>query len=166
MPSTPWRRTTDGLRLALNVAAMLIVFIAFVAMFDGLLGLIPTGWLAWTGWNLPEHFTLAWVFGKLFVAGCVSDGSGSRGPGQGGHAVGYKLTINEHFAYLTMKSWKAMPDYMSPRSYQLAAYALTGFANFSSVGIQLGGIGPWPRSGGPIWRLGMKALFVGFVATS
>jgi CNT family concentrative nucleoside transporter len=67
---------------------------------------------------------------------------------------------------LTMKSWKALPDYMSPRSYQLAAYALTGFANFSSVGIQLGGIGALaPDRRHDLARLGMKALFVGFVAT-
>ena len=81
-----------------------------------------------------------------------------------GTLLAYKLTINEHFAYLTMKTWKATPDFMSPRSYQLAAYALTGFANFSSVAIQLGGIGALaPERRPDLARLGMKALFVGFV---
>ena len=59
--------TSDGLQLALNVAAMLIVFIAFVAMFNGILGLIDTTRLtAWTGWNFPDHITLQWIFGKMF----------------------------------------------------------------------------------------------------
>ena len=158
--------TIDGLRLALNVAAMLIVFIAFVAMFNGLLELIPTSWLAWTGWKLPEHFTLAWIFGKLFSPVAFLMGVEAADQDKVGTLLAYKLTINEHFAYLTMKSWKALPDYMSPRSYQLAAYALTGFANFSSVGIQLGGIGALaPERRPDLARLGMKALFVGFVAT-
>ncbi len=158
--------TTDGLRLALNVAAMLIVFIAFVAMFNGLLELIPTSWLAWTGCKMPEHFTLAWIFGKLFSPVAFLMGVDAADQDKVGTLLAYKLTINEHFAYLTMKSWKALPDYMSPRSYQLAAYALTGFANFSSVGIQLGGIGALaPDRRHDLARLGMKALFVGFVAT-
>jgi len=158
--------TSDGLRLALNVAAMLIVFIAFVAMFDGLLGLIPTSWLGWTGWKLPEHFTLAWVFGKLFAPVALLMGVEAADQDKVGTLLAYKLTINEHFAYLTMKSWKAMPGFMSPRSYQLAAYALPGFANFSSVGIQLRGIGALaPERRPDLARLGMKALFVGFVAT-
>jgi CNT family concentrative nucleoside transporter len=158
--------TTDGLRLALNVAAMLIVFIAFVAMFNGLLGLIPTGWLAWTGCKVPEHFTLAWIFGKLFTPVAFLMGVEDADQGKVGTLLAYKLSINEHFAFLTMKSWKALPDYMTPRSYQLAAYALTGFANFSSVAIQLGGIGALaPERRHDLARLGMKALFVGFVAT-
>jgi CNT family concentrative nucleoside transporter len=65
-----------------------------------------------------------------------------------------------------MKAWKAIPDFMSLRSYQLTAFALTGFANFSSVGIQLGGIGAIaPDRRHDLARLGMRALFVGFTAT-
>ena len=76
------------------------------------------------------------------------------------------VSINEHVAYLTMQSWTTRPDFMTPRSYHLAAYALTGFANFSSVGIQLGGIGAMaPNRRHDLARLGLKALFVGFVAT-
>jgi CNT family concentrative nucleoside transporter len=158
--------TGDGLRLALNVAAMLIVFIAFVAMFDGLLGLIRPDWFAWTGLDLPEKISLAWVFGKLFSPVAFLMGVEAADQDKVGALLGYKLSINEHVAYLTMKSWKATPDYMSPRSYQLAAYALTGFANFSSVGIQLGGIGAMaPDRRHDLARLGLKALFVGFVAT-
>ena len=158
--------TTDGLRLALNVAAMLIVFIAFVAMFNGLLGLVPTQWFLWTHCEMPEHFSLAWVFGKLFSPVAFLMGVDAADQDKVGTLLAYKLSINEHFAFLQMKSWKAIPDFMSPRSYQLAAYALTGFANFSSVGIQIGGIGALaPERRPDLARLGLKALFVGFVAT-
>jgi CNT family concentrative nucleoside transporter len=83
--------TTDGLRLALNVAAMLIVFIAFVAMFNGLLELIPTRRLAWTGWNLPDHFTLAWIFGKLFAPVAFLMGVEAADQDKVGTLLAYKL---------------------------------------------------------------------------
>jgi CNT family concentrative nucleoside transporter len=83
-----------------------------------------------------------------------------------GSLLGSKLAINEHYAYLQMKAWKATPDFMTARSYTLTAYALTGFANFSSVGIQLGGIGAMaPDRRHDLARLGLRALFVGFTAT-
>ena len=158
--------TSDGLKLALNVAAMLIVFIAFIAMFDDILGLIPTHWLDKFNCNPPEHFSLAWIFGKLFSPVAFLMGVDAADRDKVGTLLAYKLSINEHFAFLMMKSWKEIPDYMSPRSYQLAAYALTGFANFSSVGIQIGGIGALaPERRPDLARLGLKALFVGFVAT-
>lgn len=158
--------TSDGLRLALNVAAMLIVFIAFVTLIDGLLGLIRPEWFAWTGGDLPDKFSLAWIFGKLFSPIAFLLGVAPEDQDKVGSLLGYKLSINEHVAFLTMKSWQSMPDLMSPRSYQLAAYALTGFANFASVGIQLGGIGALaPERRQDLARLGMRALFVGFVAT-
>src|SRR5205085_8506300 len=83
-----------------------------------------------------------------------------------GSLLGAKLAINEHYAYLQMKGWKAIPDFMSQRSYVLTAFALTGFANFASVGIQLGGIGAMaPERRHDLARLGGRALFVGFLAT-
>ncbi len=160
--------TTDGLQLAFNVGAMLIVFIAFVAMFNGVLGLIPTHWLNdhIHGMSLPDKLDLVWIFGKIFSPLAFLMGVEHADQSKVGTLLGYKLAINEHVAFLTMREWKLTPNFMSPRSYQLVAYALTGFANFSSVGIQLGGIGaiaPTRRS--DLARLGMKALFVGFVAT-
>lgn len=159
--------TGDGLRLALNVAAMLIVFIAFVAMFDGLLGLVSTSWLnSQFGWSLPERISLEWIFGQLFSPVAFLMGVDAADQHKVGTLLGSKLAINEHYAYLQMKSWKAIPDFMSARSYMLAAFALTGFANFSSVGIQLGGIGAMaPERRPDLARLGMRALFVGFTAT-
>ncbi len=158
--------TSDGLQLALNVAAMLIVFIAFVALFNIVLGAVPTEWFRWTGAALPDHFSLEWIFGRLFSPVAFLMGVDSKDQANVGTLLGTKLAMNEHVAFLTMRDWKAIPDFMSPRSYQLASYALTGFANFASVGIQLGGIGGLaPNRRHDLARLGMKALFVGFVAT-
>jgi CNT family concentrative nucleoside transporter len=163
--------TADGLRLALNVAAMLIVFIAFVAMFDALLGVIKPS-LLWAGvptelldgW--PNDLSLRDVFGWLFAPAAFLMGVEPADVDKVGSLLGAKLAINEHFAYLEMKSWLADPGYMTRRSYRLAAFALTGFANFASVGIQLGGIGALaPDRRHDLARLGGRALFVGFVAT-
>jgi concentrative nucleoside transporter, CNT family len=146
--------TTDGLTLALNVAAMLIVFIAFVAMFDAILG-----------WMHPG-LSLGSVFGWLFSPAAFLMGVEPKDVPHVGALLGAKLSVNEHYAYLVMKGWKDTPNFMTDRSYTLAAFALTGFANFASVGIQLGGIGAIaPGRRHDLARLGLRALFVGFVAT-
>jgi CNT family concentrative nucleoside transporter len=173
--------TTVGLKLALNVAAMLIVFIAFVAMFDAILANIkpallgiglPSAWF--TDW--PDDLSLQKVFGWLFAPVAFLMGVEPDDMGKVGSLLGAKLAINEHFAYLEMK--KLLPvlnpnthevikaGAMSARSFKLTAFALTGFANFASVGIQIGGIGAMaPERRHDLARLGGRALFVGFVAT-
>lgn len=163
--------TTVGLQLALNVAAMLIVFIAFVAMFNALLGGIKPG-LLWAGMSpemlagWPDDLSLQKVFGWCFSPAAFLMGVELDDVTKVGSLLGSKLAINEHYAYLQMKKWIATPDYMTERSYRLAAFALTGFANFASVGIQLGGIGALaPDRRHDLARLGGRALFVGFVAT-
>jgi CNT family concentrative nucleoside transporter len=146
--------TSDGLKLALNVAAMLIAFVAFVAMFDAVLGWVHQGW------------SLGALFGWLFRPAAFLMGVEAADWEHVASLLGSKLAINEHYAYLVMKGWKAQPGFMSDRSYVLASFALTGFANFASVGIQLGGIGGMaPERRHDLARLGLKALFVGFVAT-
>ena len=163
--------TTVGLQLALNVAAMLIVFTAFVAMFDALLaGIKPS--LIWAGMsadtlaNWPNDLSLSKVFGWGFSPAAFLMGVELDDVSKVGALLGQKLAVNEHFAYLQMKGWKAIPDFMTDRSYQLTAFALTGFANFASVGIQIGGIGAMaPERRHDLARLGGRALFVGFVAT-
>ncbi len=146
--------TTDGLALALNVAAMLIVFIAFVAMFDAILGWIHPG------------LSLSVVFGWIFSPAAFLMGVEHADISKVGTLLGTKLSMNEHVAFLAMKGWKDTPNFMTERSYTLAAFALTGFANFSSVGIQLGGIGAIaPGRRHDLARLGLRALFVGFLAT-
>jgi len=173
--------TTDGLRLALNVAAMLIVFIAFVAMFNGLLGEIKPGLLklgvsADTLADWPDNLSLGHLFGWLFSPVAFLMGIDANDMGRVGSLLGAKLSINEHYAYLEMKKLLPVLDpvtkevltagKMSERSAKLTAFALTGFANFSSVGIQLGGIGALaPDRRHDLARLGGRALFVGFVAT-
>jgi len=156
--------TTDGLKLALNVAAMLIVFIAFVAMFDAVLGAIN-----------PD-LSLAKVFGWIFTPAAFLMGVEPHDLHQVASLLGDKLAINEHFAFLQMRTMLPVLDpqthqvvqagLMHSRSFALTAFALTGFANFSSVGIQLGGIGAIaPERRHDLARLGLRALFVGFVAT-
>src|SRR5262249_655841 len=160
--------TTDGLKLALNVAAMLIVFIAFVAMFDAALGSIKPG-LAHLNINLgswADDLSLAKLFSWLFSPAAFLMGVEPKDVPHVASLLGAKLSINEHYAYLVMKGWKATPDFMTDRSYALTAFALPGFANFASVGIQLGGIGAIaPNRRQDLARLGLRALFVGFVAT-
>jgi CNT family concentrative nucleoside transporter len=163
--------TADGLRLALNVLAMLIVFVAFVAMFDAILsgikpGLISLGISQEALADWPDDLSLGKIFGWLFRPAAFLMGVEPADVDNVGRLLGTKLAINEHVAYLEMKRWLETPGTMSGRSYQLAAYALTGFANFASVGIQLGGIGALaPERRHDLARLGGRALFVGFVAT-
>src|SRR5262249_14814163 len=92
--------TGDGLRLALNVPAMLIVFIAFVAMFDGILGLIDTQWLqsqSWwpAAWHLPDALSLRWLFGQIFSPAALLMGVESADQAQVGSLLGAKLAVNE-----------------------------------------------------------------------
>lgn len=171
--------TSDGLQLALNVAAMLIVFIAFVAMFDAVLGQVkpsllalhvPTDWL--TRW--PDDLSLGKLFGWMFSPVAFLMGVQLEDAAKVGSLLGTKLSVNEHMAFLQMQKLLMDPTtskhlavpLMSERSFKLTAFALTGFANFSSVGIQLGGIGAMaPGRRHDLARLGLRALFVGFTAS-
>lgn len=173
--------TSDGLQLALNVAAMLIVFVAFVAMFDFLLAGIKPGLLAlgMSADNLsfwPDELSLKIVFGWFFSPVAFLMGVATEDAAHVGTLLGTKLSMNEHVAYLDMRHLLAVTDpttgalvqaaQMSDRSFKLTAFALTGFANFSSVGIQLGGIGGMaPNRRHDLARLGLRALFVGFTAS-
>jgi CNT family concentrative nucleoside transporter len=145
--------TTTGLQLALNVAAMLIAFIAFVALFNALLGLISEG------------LTLQEVFGWVFAPVAYLMGVDADEARKVGSLLGIKLALNEHVAYINLTKLAEYKD-LSGRSFRLAVFALTGFANFASVGIQLGGIGAIaPERRHDLARLGLWALFVGFTAT-
>jgi CNT family concentrative nucleoside transporter len=147
----------DGVWLAINVAAMLIAFIAFIALFDIILGGIYTG------------LTLDKIFGWLFAPVAFLLGVPLDDCDKVGNLLGLKLAANEHVAYLKYKDWMTKPELgvsLEKRSQLLAVYALTGFANFASVGIQLGGIGAMaPSRRSDLAKLGMKALFIGFLAT-
>ena len=142
----------DGMRLAINVAAMLIAFLAFVAMVDFTLGVLN-----------PE-LTLARIFGVIFAPVAVLLGVSSADVPALADLLGTKLVTNEFVAYIKLNTeYEAV---ISARSHTLATFALTGFANFGSVGVILGGIGgiaPDRRS--DLARLSSRALLAGFLAT-
>jgi concentrative nucleoside transporter, CNT family len=149
---------SDGTRLAINVAAMLIAFLAFIALFDyvlaGLSG--PLGLEA--PLSLSQMF--AWVFSPI----AVLMGVPAEDVPAMGDLLGTKLVANEFVAYVKLTT--EYRGVISDRSYVLATYALTGFANFASIGIQLGGIGAMaPSRRGDLARLGSRALLAGFIAT-
>jgi CNT family concentrative nucleoside transporter len=143
---------SDGTQLAINVGAMLIAFLAFIAMFDFLLG------LAHEGLTLSKVFAV--VFSPLAVIMGVPDADVARVA----DLLGIKLVANEFVAYVKLTTeYKAL---MSPQAFVLSTYALTGFANFGSIGIQLGGIGAMaPTRRGDLARLWPRALLAGFLAT-
>jgi concentrative nucleoside transporter, CNT family len=142
---------SDGLMLALNVGAMLIAFLAFIATVDALLG-----W-AWPG------LSLAGVFSVVFAPVAFLMGVPSADIPAVADLLGTKLVANEFVAFVKLTTQYRDID---PRSYILATYALTGFANLGSIGIQLGGIGAMAPSRRPdLARLGFRALLAGFLAT-
>jgi CNT family concentrative nucleoside transporter len=134
-------------------------------MFDAILGFAGNGLAPVFGDGL-KSLSLSKLFGWIFSPAAFLMGVEQADVAKVGTLLGAKLAINEHYAYLVMKGWKVAPDFMTARSYTLAAFALTGFANFASVGIQLGGIGAIaPERRHDLARLGLRALFVGFTAT-
>jgi CNT family concentrative nucleoside transporter len=143
---------SDGLRLALNVAAMVLAFLAFIALADFLLDALSPG------------LTLARIFAVAFAPVAFLMGVPAADIGPMADLLGTKLVTNEFVAFVKLSTDYA--DVLSERSQLLATFALTGFANFASIGIQLGGIGAMaPERRGELARLGPRALLVGFVAT-
>jgi CNT family concentrative nucleoside transporter len=142
------RGAGDGLHLALNVGAMLIAFIALIAMLDGILGR--------AGVSLEQIFGIvfspvAWLLGVPFHD-CASVGN----------LLGTRLVLNEFIAFQHLGPMKAALD---PRSFIIATYALCGFANFSSIAIQIGGIGALaPSRKSDLARLGLRAVAAGTMA--
>ncbi len=143
---------SDGTMLAINVAAMLIAFLAFIALFDYLIGLVRPG------------VTLATVFSVVFAPVAVLMGIPAADVPAIADLLGTKLVANEFVAFVKLTS--EYRGALSDRSYVLATYALTGFANLGSIGIQLGGIGAMaPSRRSDLARLGSRALLGGFLAT-
>jgi len=142
----------EGMHLALNVAAMLIAFLAFIALVDYLLG------------SVHEGLTLSRVFGTVFAPVAFLMGVPPEDVGPLADLLGTKLVANEFVAFVKLTS--EYRGVISARSYVLATYALTGFANIASVGILLGGIGTMaPGRRSDLARLGSRALLAGFLAT-
>jgi concentrative nucleoside transporter, CNT family len=149
------RGTTDGLHMALNIAAMLIAFLALIALADGIMGGIHH-WLAW----FPE--SLEKVFGVVFAPIAWVIGVPWRDCGVIGTLLGTRMVLNELVAFSMLGPMKAALD---PRSFTIATFALCGFANLSSIGIQIGGIGALaPNKKAELARLGIRAMLAGTMA--
>ena len=153
------RGTITGVKLAINVGAMLIVFIALIAVINGLLG--------WFGGHFGWELSLERIFGYVFWPFAWLMGVETGDCSKVGQLLGIKMVTNEAVAYIKMGEWlKAGGDLaISERSKNIATYALCGFANFASIGIQLGGIGPLaPERQGDLARLGLRAMLGGTLA--
>jgi concentrative nucleoside transporter, CNT family len=149
------RGTTDGLGMALNIAAMLISFLALIALLDGLMG----GIHAHLGW-FPA--SLESVLGRLFAPIAWVIGIPWHDCAAIGNLLGVRMVLNELVAYSMLGAQKSGLD---PRSVTIATFALCGFANFSSIGIQMGGIGALaPNQRGQLAKLGLRAMLAGTMA--
>jgi CNT family concentrative nucleoside transporter len=161
---------SDGMFLAINVTAMLIAFLSIIALLDFLLGQF-SGLIQNTLWGDFPKLSLAWLFSQLFAPAAFLMGVTEADVPRVAELLGIKLTANEFVAFsaLTRPSeFSNVPirSLISERSFILSTYALTGFANFGSIGIQLGGIGAMaPNRRGEMARLSGLALFGGFLAT-
>ena len=154
------RGTLDGLHLALNVAAMLIAFLALIALANGILGGIH-GVLAGRGFTwFPS--SMEQILGALFGPVAWMIGVPAKDAMAVGNLLGTRMVLNELVAYTMLGAQKASLD---PRSFTIATFALCGFANFSSIGIQIGGIGALaPERRGDLARLGIRAMLAGTMA--
>src|SRR5215475_11207922 len=147
----------DGLHLALNIAGMLIAFLALIAMVNGILGGIHN--LPHMGW-LPQ--SLEKIFGVIFAPVAWVMGVPWKDASAIGDLLGTRLVLNEFVAFLKLGPMKSSLD---PRSFVIATYALCGFANFSSIAIQIGGIGALaPNRKSDLARLGLRAVAAGSMA--
>jgi CNT family concentrative nucleoside transporter len=154
------RGTTEGLGMAINVGAMLIAFLALIALTNGMMGGIHN-WLGghgilWFPMSLQQIF--GWAFAPVaFVIGvpwhdCV----------QVGNLLGTRMVVNELVAFSMLGPMKGALD---PRSFTIATFALCGFANFSSIGMQIGGIGALaPNLKSQLAKFGIRAMLAGTMA--
>ncbi|KMJ58830.1 transporter [Bacillus sp. LL01] len=146
------RGASDGLKLALNVGAMLLAFIALIALINGILGGVG-------GWFGADNFSLDFVLGYLFAPLAFVIGIPWSEAVAAGNLIGQKLVLNEFVAYST---FSAQIDMFSDKSIAVISFALCGFANLSSLAILLGGLGNLAPNRRPdIARLGFRAIIAG-----
>ncbi|MFM9986682.1 MAG: NupC/NupG family nucleoside CNT transporter [Flavobacteriales bacterium] len=142
----------DGFKIAMNVIAMLIGFIALIAMLNWILGLCYTG------------LSLDVIFSKIFFPMAWAMGTPMEDVNSVATLLGQKLTVNEFLAFKNLTS-DAVPV-LTDKGNMIASFAICGFANFSSVGMQIGGIGALaPERRADLAKLGLKALFCGTLAS-
>jgi concentrative nucleoside transporter, CNT family len=149
------RGTVDGLHLALNVGAMLIVFLALLALLNAMMGWVHLH-IGWFPYNLQE--VLGWIFSP--IAWLI--GIPWRDASTIGNLLGTRMVLNEFVAFAQLGTMKGSLD---PRSFTIATFALCGFANFSSIGIQIGGIGALaPEQRDQLAKFGIRAMLAGTMA--
>jgi CNT family concentrative nucleoside transporter len=145
------RGTIDGGKLAFNVAIMLISFLALVALLDGLLG--------WTHSLYYMHWvpaSLGQILGFFFAPVAWLIGVPWHDCGAIGNLLGTRMALNEVIAYISLGAQKAS---LLPRSFTIATFALCGFANLGSIGMQIGGIGALvPERRNELAKLGVRAM--------
>lgn len=155
----------DGLRLAVNVGAMLMAFISLIAMLNYGLGHLDDviNFITFHATDFDWNLSLKLVLGYLFAPFSFFMGVSWKDILEVGNLLGTKISLNELVAYIDLTNVK---DTLSPRSFTIATYALCGFANFSSIAIQIGGIGsiaPGRRS--DLAKIGLKAMLAGALAS-
>jgi CNT family concentrative nucleoside transporter len=149
------RGTVDGLHLALNVGAMLIVFLALLALLNAMMGWVHI-YVSWFPYNLQE--VLGWIFAPIaWLIGVPWHDAAHIGD-----LLGLRMVTNEFVAFSQLGTMKGTLD---PRTFTIATFALCGFANFSSIGIQIGGIGALaPEQRGQLAKFGIRAMLAGTMA--
>ncbi|KAA3436495.1 NupC/NupG family nucleoside CNT transporter [Rufibacter hautae] len=159
---------SDGLRVGLNVVAMLVGFIALIALLDYFLGFVGRS-LAGMGMSLDavgiplENLSMKSLLGSVFSLFALAMGVPSQDMFTAGSLMGTKIVINEFVAYLDLAAIKAN---LHPKTLLITSFALCGFANFSSIAIQVGGIGQLvPERRKDLAALGLKALICGTLAS-
>ncbi len=164
--------TTEGLKLAFNIGAMLLVFLAFIAMINGILGWIGDfgGLNQWVQSNTPyQEFSLEFILGYAFAPLMWLIGIAKEDMALMGQLLGIKLAASEFVGYIQLADLKdplALVHLKYEKSIIMATYMLCGFANFASIGIQVGGIGSLaPGQRKTLSELGMKALIGGTIAS-
>ncbi len=163
--------TSEGVKLAVNVAAMLLAFIAFIAMFNFIVGKIGE----WTTLNeiitegtngRYDGLSLQFILGYTFAPLMWLIGVGAEDVVLVGRLLGEKLILTEFIGYISLAELKASGVFTHPKSIIMATYILCGFANFSSIGIQIGGIGSLaPGRRVLLSKYGVPALIAGTLAS-
>ena len=151
------RGAGDGLWLALNVGGMLIAFLSLIAMCNGILGWVHSfHMMAWLPGTMQE------ILGKVFAPIAWMMGVPWKDAGAIGNLLGTRLITNEFVAFVNLGP---MQKTLDPKSFVIATYALCGFANLSSIAIQIGGIGTLaPTRKSDLARLGLRAVAAGTMA--
>jgi len=147
------RGATDGMKLTLNVIAMLIAFVALISLVNGILSLL--------------NLSLEQLLGYFFSPFAVLMGIPFSEAIQAGRLLGEKLVLTEFIAYTNLSNIMTSSNPLSQKSAVILSYALCGFSNFASIGIQLGGIGGIaPERRTDLAKIGLRAMIAGVLATN